>query len=214
MTGNAKLILWVKIILVIFYLVGILGFSLDLTYDLFVALTPLNLSLTAVVLLYFQQQWSVKTALILILVACIGFVTEWIGINTGWLFGNYSYGPALGLKLMDTPLLIGINWLLLAYGVFVLFSKINQRWYFPFLGALLMVLFDFIMEPVATALKMWSWESATIPLKNYFDWYLVSLLIFALMRAGRVSLKNPLAVWILGTQLVFFLALTFTLNLI
>ncbi|MGQ7868155.1 carotenoid biosynthesis protein [Sunxiuqinia sp. sy24] len=213
MRENPKVILIVKILIAIFYLVGILGFSDEGTYPLFVSLTALNLLMTAVVLLVFQQEWSMKVTLILAAVAGIGFVTELIGVNTGWLFGNYSYGRALGLKLMNTPLLIGINWLLLAYGVFVLFSKINLRWYFPFLGALVMVLFDFIMEPVATALKMWSWQSDSIPLKNYVDWYLVSLMIFALMRAGRVSLKNHLAVWILGTQLVFFLALTFTLKL-
>nr|MBD3621967.1 carotenoid biosynthesis protein [Sunxiuqinia sp.] len=120
---------------------------------------------------------------------------------------------ALGVQLLNTPLLIGINWLILAYGVFVLFRKINLRWYFPLVGALLMVAFDFVMEPVATALNMWSWETEQIPLKNYVDWYLVSVLIFALMRATRLQLNNRLAVWILLVQFVFFLGLNIILKL-
>ncbi|KOH46692.1 hypothetical protein NC99_05320 [Sunxiuqinia dokdonensis] len=214
MKENPVVIRSVKIVIAILYLVGILGFSFEATYSLFVLLTPVNLLLTTLLLLYFQRKWSIKTAFVLIGVAGIGFVTELIGVNTGLLFGDYEYGPALGIQLMNTPLLIGINWLILAYGVFVLFDKINQRWYFPFIGALLMVAFDFVMEPVATALKMWSWETVQIPLKNYVDWYLVSLLIFALMRAARLQLNNRLAVWILLIQFVFFLGLNLILKLI
>ena len=76
-----------------------------------------------------------------------------------------------------------------------------------------MVLFDFVMEPVATALNMWSWETVQIPLKNYVDWYLVSVLIFALMRAARLQLNNRLAVWILLVQFGFFLGLNIILKL-
>lgn len=213
MKENPVVIRSVKILIAILYLVGILGFSFEATYSLFVFLTPVNLLLTTSLLLFFQQTWSVKSALVLAGVAFIGFVTELVGVNTGLFFGEYQYGPALGIQLMNTPLLIGINWLILAYGVFVLFGKINLRWYFPLIGALLMVLFDFVMEPVATALDMWSWKTEQIPLKNYVDWYLVSVLIFALMRAARLQLNNRLAVWILLVQFVFFLALNIILNL-
>jgi len=202
-----------KILIAILYVVGVLGFSVEATYSLFVFLTPVNLLLTTILLLVFQQAWSVKTAVVLAVVAVIGFTTELIGVNTGLLFGEYEYGPALGFQLMNTPLLIGVNWLILAYGVFVLFSKINHSWYFPLVGALLMVLFDFVMEPVATALEMWSWKTEQIPLKNYVDWYLVSVLIFALMRAARLQLNNRLAVFILGVQFCFFLGLNIILNL-
>lgn len=213
MKENPAVIRSVKIVIAILYVVGVLGFSFEATYPLFVFLTPVNLLLTTILLLFFQQTWSVKTALILAIVALIGFVTELVGVNTGLLFGEYEYGPALGVQLLNTPLLIGINWLILAYGVFVLFRKINLRWYFPLVGALLMVAFDFVMEPVATALNMWSWETEQIPLKNYVDWYLVSVLIFALMRATRLQLNNRLAVWILLVQFVFFLGLNIILKL-
>jgi putative membrane protein len=38
-----------------------------------------------------------------------------LGVHTGILFGNYKYGNALGLKLNDVPILIGINWFIVVY---------------------------------------------------------------------------------------------------
>jgi putative membrane protein len=214
MIENPKIIKSVKIILGILYLVGIVGFSFDETYPIFVSLTSFNLLLTTILLFVFHQQWTFKAGIIFLTIGLLGFLAEMIGVNTQLLFGQYTYGRALGFQLNNTPLLIGANWLLLSYCIFALLGSINHRWFFPFLGALLMVGFDFVMEPVATALKMWEWQTEQIPLKNYLDWYLVSLFVFSLMRAGKLQVENKLAIWILFLQLAFFLSLNLTLNLI
>ena len=44
-----------------------------------------------------------------------GFLIEALGVNTGIIFGHYSYGKGLGLKIFNTPVIIGINWLFLSY---------------------------------------------------------------------------------------------------
>lgn len=148
-----------KLVLVILYLVGIAGFSMQWSYSLFANLTPLNLLLTFAMLLLAHEGWDLKTVLVLSSVAFIGFVAELIGVHTQWLFGHYWYGPTLGLKLLETPILIGINWLVLSYGVYVLLAPLNLGRLMPFAGALLMVLFDFVMEPVAVSLNMWQWPA-------------------------------------------------------
>lgn len=201
-----------KLVLVILYLVGIAGFSMEWSYNLFVWLTPFNLLLTLAMLLWAHEGWDTKMTLILTSIALIGFVAELIGVHTQWLFGHYWYGPVLGPKLLQTPLLIGINWLVLAYGVYVLLSPLNLGRLMPFAGALLMVAFDYVMEPVAVSLNMWQWAGDLIPLKNYLDWYLVSCLIFAMMYFLKVKLRNKLAVWILLIQFLFFLVLNFILK--
>ncbi|MGD9930711.1 MAG: carotenoid biosynthesis protein [Mangrovibacterium sp.] len=201
-----------KLVLVILYLVGIAGFSMQWSYSLFANLTPLNLLLTFAMLLLAHEGWDLKTVLVLSSVAFIGFVAELIGVHTQWLFGHYWYGPTLGLKLLETPILIGINWLVLSYGVYVLLAPLNLGRLIPFAGALLMVLFDFVMEPVAVSLNMWQWAGEQIPLKNYLDWYLISCLIFAVMYFLKVKLRNKLAVWILLIQFLFFLVLNFILK--
>ena len=70
---------------------------------------PWNLSGWAVALFL----WTLPIAVFLIAFA-IGFSAELIGVHSGMLFGNYSYGNNLGLKLAEVPLIIGINWGVLA----------------------------------------------------------------------------------------------------
>jgi putative membrane protein len=45
----------------------------------------------------------------------IGFITEWIGVNTGMLFGQYTYGSVMGWGLGGVPFTIGCNWFVVVY---------------------------------------------------------------------------------------------------
>ena len=45
----------------------------------------------------------------------VGVSVEIMGINTGILFGDYTYGDVLGFKLRDVPVLIGVNWFIIIY---------------------------------------------------------------------------------------------------
>ena len=44
----------------------------------------------------------------------IGFLVEVIGVNYGIIFGNYTYGKVLGFKVLNVPLMIGVNWFFLS----------------------------------------------------------------------------------------------------
>ena len=200
------------LIVAILYGVGMVGFSIPVTYPIFVQLTPFNLLLTLVVLLWFHEKWSIKAVLLFLTVATIGFITELLGVNFQILFGEYVFGQALGLKIWNTPIMIGVNWLILSYCIVLLLSRFQNRWFFPFVAASLMVGFDVVMEPVATQLHMWTWQTEQIPLKNYLDWYLVSLLIFTILRSSKVNWRNPLAGWILLIQFIFFAGLNVILS--
>jgi bisanhydrobacterioruberin hydratase len=204
--------LWAtRIFLVIFFTVGVLGFSIDATHDLFQRLVPVNLLVSTILLFLFHQKWEIRQIIIFAGIAIAGFLVEMLGIHTGVLFGSYSYGSALGLKLFSTPLMIGVNWLLLVYCIYATFPGINKKWYFPFLGAALLVIYDFVMEPVAIATDMWSWQGGEIPLKNYITWYVVATLMIFTLQLFRVSYSNKLAGWLLAIQFLFFLILSFIL---
>lgn len=207
MFEGTKLVWPARIVVAILYLVGIAGFSLSATENLFKQLSAWNLLFSFLVLLYFHNRWSVKVFAGLLAVAVLGFVAELAGTQTGLLFGNYAYGPVLGLKLWQTPVLIGVNWLVLCYGVYVALSGVKMSWWMPLIGALLMVLFDFVMEPVAVRFDMWTWENDHIPMKNYIDWFLLSFLLLTGMKALKMNIRNPLAVWIVVCQFLFFLVL-------
>ena len=70
-----------------------------------------------------------------------------------------------------------------------------------------MVVFDWLMEPVASATDMWYWAFGTIPAKNYIDWFLVSGFLFLMIRVLKVEINNRIAGVLFLMQVVFFLVL-------
>jgi len=158
-------------------------------------------------LLYFQEPKSLKNWIAFAAIALVGFVAELIGVNTQRLFGVYTYGDTLGLKLWNTPIVIALNWLVLIYCIAAMSKNIRDNWYFPVIGAATMVAFDWIMEPVAIATGMWSWGVQEIPLKNYTDWFLISGFLFLMIRILKIEINNRIAVVLIAMQLVFFLSL-------
>ena len=201
-----------KLFLIIFYLVGLFGFGFEATFPLFQKLVPFNLIVSAFLLFCFHQKWDTKALVLFIVIPLIGISIEIIGVNTQLFFGDYNYGRSLGVKLLDTPILIGLNWLILSYCIYTSFRKIREKWYFMFFAAGLMVAFDFVMEPVAMRIDMWDWKDGLIPLKNYLDWYWVSLIIFFLMWITKFKAKNELGTTLILIQFLFFLSLNFILK--
>jgi len=197
----------VRIIIGIWYLVGIAGFLIHPLRPLFQQLTPFGMVMTAVLLLYFHEPKNLKSWIVFAGIALIGFVAELIGVNTQRLFGAYTYGDTLGIKLSNTPLIIGLNWLVLIYCITAMSKNIRDNWYFPIIGAATMVAFDWIMEPVAIATGMWNWGGKEIPLKNYTDWFLISGFLFLMIRILKIEINNRIAVVLITMQLVFFLIL-------
>ncbi len=197
----------VKISIVVWYLVGVAGFLIQPLRPLFQILTPYGMVMAAVLLLYFHEPKNLKGWIVFLGIALVGFFAELIGVNTQLLFGQYEYGNALGFKLWNTPLTIGINWLVLVYCISALARNIRDNWYFPLVGAAAMVAFDWLMEPVAVATGMWNWGGQPIPMKNYTDWFLISGFLFLLIRILKVEINNRIAGLLFAMQVVFFLAL-------
>lgn len=196
-------ITYVKILLVVFYLVGIIGFSIPISKQIFESLIPFALTLTFLLLMLYHES-GLKQKITMMLIAVLGFAIEVIGVKTGNVFGEYHYSNALGPKLINTPLFIGINWLMLTYSAYYTLNKrISMKIPLVFIGALLITFFDFIMEPVAIQVNMWNWNQGFIPIQNYLAWFVISF-IFLIMLNNSGKGKNELAPWVFFIQLVFF----------
>ncbi|HYQ55898.1 MAG TPA: carotenoid biosynthesis protein, partial [Draconibacterium sp.] len=153
--------------LVIFYAVGFAGLSVSATRDLFIYLTPFALLLSSFIVALFHSKLSAKTILIFVFIYATSFIVELIGVNTGAIFGGYTYGHGLGIKLFNTPLIIGLNWLLLVYVSNSVMEKTNWNPLFKVLGAsFLLLAYDVLLEQVAPQLSMWTFSQSTIPIKN------------------------------------------------
>jgi len=174
--------------------------------DWFLPKTPFNL-LLGVALLYWnfplKNVWP--GILIWSLVYIIGMSVEMIGVNTGMLFGNYWYGENLGPKFVKVPLLIGINWVVLTFITATIAKRfIRNPWMAPIFGAALMVALDFFIEPVAPVFDYWHWNAGFAPLRNYIDWFVVSLVLQILVKNHVPKLNHPLPIHHFASQVLFF----------
>src|SRR6202012_3696906 len=114
-------------------------------------LVPFHLLLMTIVVLAAHRRTHKNITLFVVLTVVSGFVVEVIGVNTGWLFGDYVYGSVLGYKLFGVPIVIGANWFLLIYSVAVFMqrSKIKNHKAKIIAGALVLTLLDVLIEPTA-----------------------------------------------------------------
>lgn len=195
--------------LILFYTVGITGFIVPSTHSFFKTLTPFALLLSAGFLIIFHQpKINLKTTYVFSTIFIVSFLAEMIGVKTGLIFGNYIYGSSLGPKILETPLMIGLNWLMLIYCTKVIADRITGSETFRiFIGPALMVGYDLILEQAAPHLGMWSWAGNSIPLKNYIAWFLLALLFHLLVRKSKTTFDNPLAVPVFVIQFLFFVTL-------
>jgi putative membrane protein len=136
------------------------------------------------------------------------FFLEALGTATGKIFGPYTYGRTLGLKLLDVPLVIAFNWFLVILGSLSLAQLLLRRKLLPaILTAALAVGFDFLLEPTAIRLDYWTWHTPDIPLQNYVAWSLIALVAALFFVYFKLSVKTRLPVVYFLIQLVFFAAL-------
>jgi bisanhydrobacterioruberin hydratase len=202
---------WIRILFVIFFSVGAAGLSYQYTRDLFIWLMPFSLLLSMGLMFLMHDNWKTNQIIIFFIIALMGFFLEVAGVLTGVVFGEYSYGSALGFKIMGTPPLIGLNWLMLIYAVYLMMNRLHLHVILKiFLGAALMVVYDIIMEPVAINLDMWSWGGGDIPIQNYIAWFVISAVMLSIFYFARVNYHNKVASWLFFIQMAFFLVLNFT----
>lgn len=199
----------IKILLAIFYTVGVIGIMIPSTSKYFLQLTPLTLLLTfSLLLLFHNNKYDIKTLSIFIGIYLIGFFIEMLGVQTGLIFGTYHYGSGLGPKIGGSPLIIGINWLMLTYASHSIINKYKIASFLKIvLGASLMLFYDIILETVAPYMDMWSFKEASVPFQNYLVWFGLALLFHSMLVIFKIDTTNKIAKTVFFVQFVFFLIL-------
>ena len=204
-----------KFLLIVGYLVGIFGILISLDKPHYFAVAGYFVVLSFVLLMLFHRPHSIKFWITLSVIGVLGFAVEAIGTNTGFVFGNYTYGKSLGVKLFQTPLVMAINWMVLVYLVYDLLKGWNISFMLKsIVSSVILVIYDFVMEPVAIALNMWTWDTGNPPLHNYIGWFVISLLFFLYIYRIKLKFDNPLSHTLFWLQCVFFGALNVLFRLI
>jgi putative membrane protein len=210
---------------ILFHVCGAAGILFTPYKQWFISNTPVNLLLMAVLLVFTQKEKNIAFFFFLFLCYATGMITEIIGVNTGYLFGNYEYGEMLGTKLYGVPWLIGINWFIAIFCSGNIIFRLNEWLYkklstdmrpslavqlssFVIDAALLTTLLDYVIEPSAVQLGFWKWlPDNTIPIYNFVCWFIISAALLIVFRLLKFDKHNQFAVHLLIIQILFFLVL-------
>ena len=175
-------------------------------------------------ILLFYEQWQSEMKnrsklIVWCLLVLIGsWLAEWIGIQTGNIFGNYTYGKTLYPAIDQVPITIGFAWLVILLSSFAVVQRfLNQRvwkniFMFSFCVSSTMVGFDLLMEPAATKLAYWNWAADQIPIRNYIAWFSIGFVFsFSTLLLGIFRDRNPntMAVHVYFGQLIYFAMVSF-----
>ena len=186
------------------------------SFQLFTKLIPIALIISGLALLPFGgADLSIhsivkrkKSILVFLFICLFSFIIEVLGANTGLIFGNYFYGNSLSFKLFHTPLIIGLNWLILVYTTSSVLERLKIHNILKIaLASSLMLLYDIILEKVAPILDMWHFKDGVVPLQNYLSWFAVSIMLHSLIKQFRINTENKLSAILLICQFLFFFVL-------
>ncbi len=211
-------------IALVFHVSGFIAIGLFHS-PLFLSLTPLNLLVSALLIFWTQEKINLAFILFCLAAMGIGFGSAWIGVNTGKLFGEYTYGTVLGPKWQGVPYLVALQWLVVLYCSGICMAMLHARLddsqaeayrRFPRFwislsmiadSALVALFFDWILEPVAVKLGYWNWTNGETPWLNYATWWGVSAVIMIFFQILRFRKHNLFAIHLLMIQVMFFLLL-------
>lgn len=175
----------------------------------------------------FLQRLGARRGLaILALLSVFGFAIEGTGVATGWPYGAFRYGDALGPKLLGlVPWTLPFSWVPLVLAAVALASsgrKVRHPLVVAFIATAYLVAFDLVLDPAATRLGFWSWQDPAagarvietlrfydVPLSNFLGWIVsslaASLLLLACLRIARVGLvAHPTLLGTWAANLVFW----------
>ena len=204
-----------RVIIPIAYLIGVVGISIKIDNPQYFKVTSIFIPLSFLILMLFHKPHSYRFWITLASIGLLGFLVETIGTNTGLIFGQYTYGSPLGFGVFGTPLNMAINWMMLVY----LVAFVLQKWNINItlksgVSAIILTLFDWVLEPVAIRLDMWRWDLQTPPFHNYIGWFLFSFIVFSIFYRFATKLHNPLANTFAVMHSLFFIVLNLIFRLI
>lgn len=144
-----------------------------------------------------------RAAVLLGALGVFGFAIETTGTVTGFPYGSFFYGDALGPKLAGhVPYILPVSYLPFVIGAVATLAPARApitrgravRWALG--SALLLTLLDGVLDPAAAAIGFWVWPGGGayygIPLSNYAGWLFSGVLASGLLVfAGRWYIPPP-----------------------
>ncbi|NCG35516.1 MAG: carotenoid biosynthesis protein [Dehalococcoidales bacterium] len=143
-----------------------------------------------IILMYSKK----KLIYTLLFIGILGFIYEVVGAKYGFLFGGYEYSNVFNIQLFSVPLVMISAWIIVVTFTLSIIQDFDKK-YAPILGAIIMVILDLVIDPIAVhVLKIWVWEDSgfyyNIPLHNFLGWFFLSIPIIYIMNFIDYRIDN------------------------
>ncbi len=196
----------IKTVVIIFiwivHISALIGLALGYE-DFFLSKSPWTMILLLVTLTVYFPINQLKQVALFFLCMVVGMGVEWIGVHTGWLFGEYSYGYNFGPKLDGIPYLIGVNWAILTFcGHRIALHFFDNKWMIAASGAGFLVFLDFFLEQICDYADYWTFTGGA-GWYNYVCWFVIAYTLQ--LAAYHAQLKGDLKIssHLYASQLTF-----------
>ena len=190
-------------LLLVPYVVGLIGILLPVTRSFFLSLTPYMLLFSFLIVYLEEGRWVIRNILAILLILLFSFGIEYVGVNYGYLFGDYKYGSILGFKYYHVPVIIPLTWAMLSIAARSLINLVtNQYVISALLSAIVITAYDFLLELVAVRFGWWWWANGEIPIFNYICWFIFSFIFQLLFR--KIPSITGRSYWMIFVQLLFY----------
>lgn len=177
-TGISYRVILAIFLVWLFHVSAVAGIIITGETTWFIPKTPLNLFACFLLLVWVYPISRPKEILTFLSFFLAGMTAEIIGVQTGILFGDYSYGDNLGWKILGVPVTIGINWALLTFITGTMAGRwLPGLWSRVITGVGLMLLLDLLLEGVAPGFDFWEFQGGVAPLYNYICWGILALVM-------------------------------------
>ena len=137
-----------------------------------------------------------RATLSLLALSIFGYAIEALGVATGFPYGTFYYGDALGPRLAGiVPLLLPLSYVPLVVGAVAAAWGTRLRLLHVLYATLLLVWMDAVLDPGAASLGFWVWPEGgayySVPFSNYAGWLLSGALATILLLATGQWSETP-----------------------
>jgi putative membrane protein len=137
-----------------------------------------------------------RATLSLLALSIFGYAIEALGVASGFPYGTFYYGDALGPRLAGiVPLLLPLSYVPLVVGVVAAAWGTRLRLLHVLYATLLLVWMDAVIDPGAASLGFWVWPEGGayygVPLSNYAGWLLSGVIATTLLLAAGQWSETP-----------------------
>jgi bisanhydrobacterioruberin hydratase len=144
----------------------------------------------------FRYRGLRKAVLSLLALSIFGYAIEGIGVTTGFPYGAFYYGDALGPRLAGlVPYLLPLSYTPLVVGSVAASWGTRLPLLHVLYATLLLVWMDAVLDPGAASLGFWVWPQGGVyfgvPLSNYAGWLLSGALASTLLLATGKWSETP-----------------------